>query len=972
MTNDNTRTKANAVFFSVLMVVSMVAVGFAAAPAAAAESPSGTVSNSTVDDGTTQTHEVTFGVDNVSDDGGSDTFTFSFPNEGEMDSVPDVTVENGSGNPISTEADPSLTDERSGTNNALTFGIAPDTNLDNQTINVSFSADVQWDNVGSEVNSDALLTVEDSSNEDVTDFTVEEITISDTTSFENRADYSDDEVQITNGSTIFQGEDDLVFLRENGETVDAGDLEGTSGDREGVPLRMPIPEDAAPGRYVDDTTNFRTTVQAPSIDTAEVQLNGDDVSQIAVSRATEDADSTDTFEAYAEYNFEDAEDVSVEVQDPSGSDITSEVTTSDGDTITADGSGVSLDFSGEDAGEYTIVFEGSDNLDHDAVVEEYTLELTNEDSISIDTNQDTVTQGTNLGYTVSGSVNGDYHVVAIDADDFRGDNINNVFRNVEDTTAVGFANESAEDGATAATADIAYAVVEVDGTQATGSIRTAALDDTSVDLEVYEAHNNDGDYYDVLGGSYEVADDTDFSVEEGEVALENPTGTYTVGSEVDVNGTADSADNVRIYVRDNNDWEPVSVDGTDAADANEISVDSDDTFEEEDVVISGQNTLAGNNILSFSGRYDIGVIDSSDVTNEITDTDGSIGTSDFSSASSSRATITVEEGDLTANFGTINGQISSADGEIDVEGTAAGQDEVVVAFVDRRGSTVARTVSVDSDDSFEQDDINIGSLSQGAVSAHVISLGRDGDVGDGDQLPSGNDNSASGLRDYIRDNVSGSGDQVRSRILSNTVDADGSDDLIVSSTFRLNDATLSINDVYPEEAESSGVNPVAVGETLVVDGDTNRQSDNAAITLELLTQEDDSVASADTDEWGSDGQWSASMDTSDLDTGTYIIEADDGESTDRAEVELVEERETTDGEDGTDDGEDGTDDGEDGTDDGEDGTDDGEDGTDDGSDGTDGEDGDDGETDDGTPGFGALVALVALIAAALLATRRNN
>jgi len=37
MTNEtNYRTKANAVFFAAIMVVSMVAVGFAAAPAAAA------------------------------------------------------------------------------------------------------------------------------------------------------------------------------------------------------------------------------------------------------------------------------------------------------------------------------------------------------------------------------------------------------------------------------------------------------------------------------------------------------------------------------------------------------------------------------------------------------------------------------------------------------------------------------------------------------------------------------------------------------------------------------------------------------------------------------------------------------------------------------------------------------------------------------------------------------------------------
>jgi len=47
MTNEtNYRTKANAVFFAAIMVVSMVAVGFAAAPAAAIE----TIDDGDVDD----------------------------------------------------------------------------------------------------------------------------------------------------------------------------------------------------------------------------------------------------------------------------------------------------------------------------------------------------------------------------------------------------------------------------------------------------------------------------------------------------------------------------------------------------------------------------------------------------------------------------------------------------------------------------------------------------------------------------------------------------------------------------------------------------------------------------------------------------------------------------------------------------------------------------------------------------------
>ncbi|PAU84988.1 major cell surface glycoprotein [Halorubrum salipaludis] len=776
---------------------------------------------------------------------------------------------------------------------------------------------------------------------------------------------------ILSGNTIYQGEDDLRFTDGDGNRVPASSLEGTSGNREGTPLQMPIRDDQETGTYAENPgatsadRGFTTTVVRPRINTAEVQLGGSDVSQVGAS-------SADELTIAAEWNFGEAEDIALTVEDEGGADITNEVLTPDNTTIEATDEGVgngevALDLSDEGAGEYTVVFEGSNNLDHDAVVEEYTIEVTDQDSLSIDTAEDSVTQGSNLGYTVSGGTNGQSHVVAIEASDFRNSvsasNVERIFRNVQDTTERGLVVDGtvtdADDVEDFDNIDFAYAVVEIDGTQASGSIRTQFLDDSSVDLDVYENADPENP-----GNS---ADDVSFDVNEGEVTLDSPSGTYTVNSQVDVSGTAESADDVRIYVRDNSRWQPVEVDGD-----YEISVDSDDTFEEEDVRLS-RGDGAGNNVLSFEGRYRIGVIDASDVTDDVTrDSDGSIGTSDFSSASSSQYALTVEEGDLTAEFGFINGQIAQEDGEVDVEGTAAGQDEVVVAFVDRRGRTVATTASVD-DNEFDEDDIAIGSLSQGAVSAHVISLGRDGDVGNG-ELRNGDVNDAGTLAEYINDigGGSSSGDQIRSRILSNTVDADGSDDLIVSENFRLNDATLSINDVYPEEAESSGVNPVATGETMVVDGDTNRQSDIAAITVEILGQDDTNYDSVSTDEWGNDGQWTASLDTSDLETGTYIIEADDGDSTDRVEVEIVEEREEPsdgeDGEDGSDDGEDGSDDGEDGSDDGEDGSDDGEDGMD----GEDGEDGDDGDSEDGTPGFGALVALVALIAAALLATRRNN
>ncbi|MFC7323780.1 HVO_2072 family ArtA-dependent S-layer glycoprotein [Halorubrum rutilum] len=773
---------------------------------------------------------------------------------------------------------------------------------------------------------------------------------------------SEGDVLVTSGNTVYQGEEGITFIDPaTNEVYSASQLSGTSGNREGTPLQMPIPENEDTGTYdlngpESGDGGFSTTVVEPRITTSEVRLNGDDIDQVASSRSGD-------LEIFAEWNFDDAEGLEVSVEDPSGSEITGEVVQGS-DVLTESGTGVELDLSTEDAGEYTVTFEGNDDLDQDDVVQEYTIETTSQDSVSIDVAEDSVTQGDNVEYTVSGGTNNDFHTVTIDANDFRDDidedTAEDIFRNVEDVQDTGVVSDNGD-------FDYAYATVEIDGTTGVGSINTGALDDSSVEVEVYEA--TDASTPDVDG--LESLDDVSFDVEEGEIVLDSPTGTYTIGSEADINGTAASADEVAIYARDNNEWELLDVNDDGELDEDDfISVDSDDSFEEEDV-----NLRSASNILAFEGNYGIGAVDVADLPDDADEFD-QLSNSDFSSASSTRETITAQSGDLSANFATINGQIADeVDEDIDVNGTATGQDTIVVAFVGERGDTYAQEITVDNDDTFEEEDISLVDISQGAVSGHVISPSRDGQFGDG-----GDWGTASEVVNEIQGLGQGSstGDQIRSQILANTVDETGSDDLIVSTTFRINDPTLSVNNVYPEAAEASGLNPVATGETVVVEGDTNRQPDNAAITVELLTQDENSIQSVSTDTWGSNGQWSVTMDTSDVETGTYIIEADDGESTDRVNVEIVEERQTDDGEDGADDGEDGADDGaDDGEDGADDGADDGEDGADDGADGDDGadngtDDGGDGGTDDSTPGFGALVALVALIAAALLATRRDN
>jgi len=202
------------------------------------------------------------------------------------------------------------------------------------------------------------------------------------------------------------------------------------------------------------------------------------------------------------------------------------------------------------------------------------------------------------------------------------------------------------------------------------------------------------------------------------------------------------------------------------------------------------------------------------------------------------------------------------------------------------------------------------------------------------------------------------------------------DDGEISDFYQTSTTTFSV-----EEAEGSFDEPVEVeaGEEQVISGTTNVAPGN---TLSIRARSDDDVTpgfvvSQSEVEVSSDGTFTADeLDFSDASVGDNFTVAtrnspfDEEVESDGTVVEQVDDGE--DGEDGTDDGADGTDDGEDGTDDGEDGTDDGEDGTDDGEDGNDTDGSDGGGSGDDTPGFGALVALVALIAAALLATRRRE
>jgi major cell surface glycoprotein (TIGR04216 family) len=328
-----------------------------------------------------------------------------------------------------------------------------------------------------------------------------------------------------------------------------------------------------------------------------------------------------------------------------------------------------------------------------------------------------------------------------------------------------------------------------------------------------------------------------------------------------------------------------------------VSVDADGTWDESDVTLSEVSR-----ILRVPGTYRIGVIDLSDA-----DLDGdgqadaTLTTSEFSSATSVQRGIRVTDQALDGQMVTYNGQVAVEDGTINVSGVAPGAEQVVVVFVGDRGSIVVNRDTVDDQDVFDNEDTVLsdadGTLEEGNVRGFIISPARDNVFGGEDQRSVNEFVSyVNGLEDRGLTQA-----QAIDLIRQASVEDEGSDDLLVETDFEFTDADTIINNVYPEGANASGLQPIALGETMTIEGVTNLRPDDNTIVLEMIrgpTAESFDVGIAD--DWGTDGQWSTSIPVpSDAEPGTYSLRADDGETITTVSVEIVEQREETATETGT-------------------------------------------------------------------------
>lgn len=728
---------------------------------------------------------------------------------------------------------------------------------------------------------------------------------------------------------VYQGEGDITLI-DNGEgpnspgtKIDPKELQGVDN---GISLNFPIPEDYKKQKYTTngrdfDDNNFGVRVRGPKITSFNVTNDdGEDVSGSSINKLNSD------LHVGVDYNFNDAEDIKITVVEKDGLEVTNEfikgptsLHPSDVNT-SANAVVFDIDLDTVPPGEYTITVEGVDDLNHGSASKSTTITVTEIDDQegSISVNKDNITLGERVIYSTgrSGAAN---HLITIDREDYRNDKItvadaadtfwSNVGLNVTESGIVtedaisrggtaqnthtltelesaGLDTDTIEEFEAAMDTTIlySYAVVESDGE---GALRTEALTDGEVPITLYgdasvdngsirDPQQSPGDPIDVFG-AVEI-DQVTVSIN-ASISLHSPQNPYVAGNEVTITGSAPGKlDGVVVYARASDKWERVT--GT-------ISTDRDGAFAEDDFNL--MNDSVTTEIFSFPGNYFIGVIAAKDAD---IDRDGSpddtISVEAFTNGLSTSKTLRVIEPELEAEIGVINGSMATEDSVISINGSAPSADQVDVVIVGSRGSVQVGTLAVDDDGTFGDETFAVETdlINWGPATVYVLAPGRDQVYGESD-VGAGEVEQVPGVPDGgTNKQVAG---QIQERIIKNTVEASGSDDLVVKEEFKITRGITRIQSVFPEGAPDAAV--VGSDEPIVVKGTTNRNPRKATIFVGLWDDED-RILFTEATSWGQDGRWSVVFNESDIKPGTYTVWADDGESLDRTHVRIVRTRAT--------------------------------------------------------------------------------
>ncbi|XGI83078.1 hypothetical protein ACEU6E_07285 [Halorutilales archaeon Cl-col2-1] len=738
-------------------------------------------------------------------------------------------------------------------------------------------------------------------------------------------DYGNRTITLNNETytDVFQGEEDIIWKPDDLPGVLYG-IEGIAAEGERFEITTSVPQAQETGKYAErmNETGYKAEVISPEVREFETYNEG-----MGTVGGGEIA-TTEAVLVTADWNFMKAEDIELTVTSPAGTDITDSVLVEDYKNLsdsqidelnetdhynvsTGEPEHVSnrtqglgrtshgiddpaywgLNFTGWETGSYEITVEGSDDLTFGDASSSESLSVVAEKNPSLSLDSGTATQGERVGFTVTESDDGIYHSVAVGKRDIaEGYNIREVFELVGDD----------EDGTVniTTTPDYVVATVAIDGSTGEGLIDTRVLKDKSVDFYLFAGNSSQTEAFDeVSTGDY--IDSAALDVSEPEVRIQEPW-TYVPGERTYVNGTTSSSiSSVSVYVRDSSDWYLLSetlVEGESWSVERFVPSDPDDS----DVL-----TPRASEILSYTGTYSIGVIETSDARRYsnytvLNDTEFFTATSDFHS-------IEIVEPSLSVDTYSVDGEVSTSDDSVHISGSALGNDDVVVALFDRFGATHAERLFLSSRDRIDERIEIPDSFSQGRLELVVIASGRDGEIGDGRfsgglGVHSGRSSNTSSLTSLINDAETvfpnANRPQIVERVLAESVNETGSDDLVHSGDFSYTDPSLEIHDIAPVNAsvpttDVEGIPEIEVGEEVVVRGSTNLDPDENTIEIKAVdgpSANEFDIEVVDTWQKGR-GFWLTTVETDGLKVGSYEIVANAGVSSDTVELELVGERE---------------------------------------------------------------------------------
>ncbi|AZH26897.1 hypothetical protein [Haloplanus aerogenes] len=639
----------------------------------------------------------------------------------------------------------------------------------------------------------------------------------------------------TTDASLFLGEADVDLTGLDGASA-AGESQqffGTGGEAEG---NVATVDDAlvadvtrgngfVPGTYALSAGGDSTlVVEEPNV-TAVDLYPGDTASGTEVSGSSIPA-SVETLTVEPRFDFEDADDATITVENPDGLTVTDELTADA--TVSASGETVTLDVADLSTGTYTVRVEGADDLDHVTATATFRVRA---EAKTISASRTRVARGQSTVATVSGAPGAVRHV-RVPADALRdGESVTvptakAVFGAADGLVLVGADSEANALYATVALDDNGFAKVEIDTDRlATGTHDIAVARNVTADAEA----------------------SVPVTVADRQVSASPARETVTVGETVSVSGTAPGADDVKLYARVGGAYAPLYDDDGDLA---ETRVGADGSWAVD---------LDTREVVTVPGRYRIAAVADPG--------DDELGSTARISESTLRdfedfGTTTLTTTDPAPSASVSQSRIATTDGdEVTVTGRAPGPGETVRAYVvSPRGAVDPRDVTVADDDTFEFD--YAGFDTPGRYRVLLVTPGRDATFGFAD----GGDAAA------IRSELAGSETAAEAEaVVRDRYGGAGVDDRILALNVTATDPRVRVETVQHRN------------DTLVVTGTSNRE--NGTHVLLDLRRETATVTVGDATVNAS-GRWQATVDVAGVADGAYTLRAETADVTDSRAVQI--------------------------------------------------------------------------------------